>query len=233
MKIVAVSDMHGNLAGLNMSGFDVCIIAGDFSYQSGFGKWPMKHQRDWIHDEFNQWVKNFPETIFIVVAGNHDLCLDPSKTFRYSEFNWNIEWPKNCRYLCDSSTVVNGLTFYGTPYVPIINYCWAFEANYEKLKEKFANIPKNIDILITHTPPRIPEYLGDMSLEYGLNSEKFGSSELANAIFDKNPKYVFCGHIHSGSHEAFYFNNTTIYNVSRVNESYNIQYEPTIITIDN
>ena len=214
-----------------MSSYDVCVIAGDFSCHFGFSKWAMKNQRDWIYDEFNAWIQSFPETIFVVVAGNHDLCLDPSKTYQYPEINWNIEWPKNCRYLHDSNTEISGIKFYGTPYIPIINYIWAFESNNQVLKQKFNNIPENIDILITHTPPRIPEYLGDISLEYGLNSEKFGSHELAEAIFNKQPKYVFCGHIHSGSHEPFYFNNTIIQNVSRVNESYNIAYEPAIITI--
>ena len=149
IKIAAISDMHGMLEGLDPRGCEICVIAGDFSEQTGFGRAAMKAQRDWIHDEFFEWTGRFPDTTFIVVAGNHDLCLDPAMTSRYSGENWKIEWPSNVKYLCDSGVEVYGLKFYGTPWVPIINYMWAFEAEHEKLKTVFSAIPENIDVLVT------------------------------------------------------------------------------------
>ena len=232
IKIAAISDMHGMLEGLDPHGCEICIIAGDFSEQTGFGRVAMKAQRDWIHDEFFEWTGRFPDTTFIVVAGNHDLCLDPAMTSRYSGENWKIEWPSNVKYLCDSGVEVYGLKFYGTPWVPIINYMWAFEVEHEKLKTVFSAIPENIDVLVTHSPPRLPGYLGDVSLEFGADSDKFGSSELADAIFEKKPRRVFCGHIHSGSHNPFMFGDTVVQNVSRVNESYEVTYEPAVIVAD-
>ena len=232
IKIAAISDMHGMLEGLDPHGCEICIIAGDFSEQTGFGRVAMKAQRDWIHDEFFEWTGRFPDTTFIVVAGNHDLCLDPAMTSRYSGENWKIEWPSNVKYLCDSGVEVYGLKFYGTPWVPIINYMWAFEVEHEKLKTVFSAIPENIDVLVTHSPPRLPGYLGDVSLEFGADSDKFGSSELADAIFEKKPRRVFCGHIHSGSHNPFMFGDTVVQNVSRVNESYEVAYEPAVIVAD-
>lgn len=224
--------MHGMLEGLDPRRCEICVIAGDFSEQTGFGRVAMKAQRDWIHDEFFEWTGRFPDTTFIVVAGNHDLCLDPAITSRYSSENWKIEWPSNVKYLCDSGVDVYGLKFYGTPWVPIINYMWAFEVEHEKLKTVFSAIPENIDILVTHSPPRLHGYLGDVSLEFGVDSDKFGSSELADAIFEKKPRYVFCGHIHSGSHNPFMFGDTVVQNVSRVNESYEVAYEPAVIVAD-
>ena len=232
IKIAAISDMHGMLEGLDPHGCEICIIAGDFSEQTGFGRVAMKAQRDWIHDEFFEWTGRFPDTTFIVVAGNHDLCLDPAMTSRYSGENWKIEWPSNVKYLCDSGVEVYGLKFYGMPWIPIINYMWAFEAEHEKLKTVFSAIPENIDVLVTHSPPRPPGYLGDVSLEFGADSDKFGSSELADAIFKKKPRRVFCGHIHSGSHNPFMFGDTVVQNVSRVNESYEVTYEPAVIVAD-
>lgn len=232
IKIAAISDMHGMLEGLDPCGCEICVIAGDFSEQTGFGRVAMKAQRDWIHDEFFEWTGRFPDTTFIVVAGNHDLCLDPAMTSRYSSENWKIEWPSNVKYLCDSGVEVYGLKFYGTPWVPIINYMWAFEVEHEKLKTVFSAIPENIDILVTHSPPRLHGYLGDVSLEFGVDSDKFGSSELADAIFEKKPRYVFCGHIHSGSHNPFMFGDTVVQNVSRVNESYEVAYELAVIVAD-
>ena len=224
--------MHGMLDGLDPRGCEICVIAGDFSEQTGFGHGAMKEQRDWIHDEFFEWTGRFSDTTFIVVAGNHDLCLDPVMTSRYSGENWKIEWPSNVKYLHDSGVEVSGLKFYGTPWVPIINYMWAFEGERDKLKKQFSAIPENVDILVTHSPPRLPGYLGDVSLEFGADSDKFGSSELADAIFKKKPRRVFCGHIHSGSHNPFMFGDTVVQNVSRVNESYEVTYEPAVIVAD-
>ena len=229
IKISAISDMHGKLEGLDPRGCEVCIVAGDFSRQTGFGRWHMKDQREWIHDEFFAWTNSFPDTTFIVIAGNHDLCLDGTMTSRYASDNWRIEWPSNVKYLCDSGVEVYGLKFYGSPWVPIINYRWAFECEHDKLKKRFSAIPENVDVLITHAPPRLPGYQGDISLEFGADSDKFGSVELAEALFEKKPRRVFCGHIHSGSHDPFMFGDTVVQNVSRVNESYEVAYEPAIV----
>ena len=113
--------------------------------------------------------------------------------------------------------------------MPVINYRWAFEAEHAKLVDKFFKIPQNVDILLSHTPPR-HGCLG-VSLEYGVGSEDFGSSELAYAMFKKEPKMCFCGHIHSGSHEMEKLGCTEVWNVSRVNESYEVAYEPLVISI--
>lgn len=230
-RIVAISDMHGRLEGLDPRGCEICVVAGDFSRQTGFGRRAMKEQRDWIRDEFFGWTCGFPDTTFVVMAGNHDLCLDPAMTSRYADEDWKIEWPANVKYLRDSGAEVSGLKFYGTPWVPIINYRWAFEAERGKLKTAFSAIPENVDVLVTHAPPRLPGYLGDVSLEFGVNSDRFGSSELAEAIFEKKPRYVFCGHIHSGSHKPFAFGDTVVQNVSRVDESYEVAYEPAVVEV--
>jgi len=229
IKIAAMSDMHGRLEGLDPRGCGVCVVAGDFSRQTGFGRWAMKEQREWIHDEFFAWTGRFPETAFVVVAGNHDLCLDPVMTSRYAGENWRIEWPSNVKYLCDSGVEAHGLRFYGTPWVPVINCRWAFEGESGKLKKRFSAIPENVDVLVTHAPPRLPGYQGDISLEFGADSDRFGSVELAEALFEKKPRYAFCGHIHSGSHDPFVFGDTVVRNVSRVDESYEVAYEPAVV----
>lgn len=188
IKIAAISDMHGRLDGLDPRGCEICVIAGDFSRQTGFGRQAMKDQREWIYDEFFAWTNSFPDTTFVVVAGNHDLCLDPAMTSRYPDEDWKIEWPANVRYLCDSGAEIFGLAFYGAPWVPVINCRWAFEAESDELKKKFALVPEGVDVLVAHAPPRLPGYLGDVSLESGEDSERFGSSELADALFAKRPR---------------------------------------------
>lgn len=231
MKILATSDLHGNLSGLDFSKADIAVIAGDIAPTYGFGKWDVHRQLDWINKKFFPFAESFHDTQFVVIPGNHDMCLSNSFTSAFHGLDWRISPPANCHMLCDSAVNVYGLRFYGMPWVPIINHRWAFEAEHDILTEKCSHIPDGIDVLITHSPPRISGSALDISLDFGLSSEMFGSHEITNAIYKTSPKFVFCGHIHSGSHAPVMFENTTVYNVSRVNENYDIAYEPTLVNL--
>jgi Icc-related predicted phosphoesterase len=231
MKILATSDLHGNLKDLNFEKIDIAIFAGDFAELKGGGKWHWYDQKKWIMKKLMPMIENNPQTQFCIVPGNHDMIMDKNMTNLYPDINFEIKWSKNVHILIDKLVEINGLKIYGTPWIPIINFRWAFESDNKKLKEKFNLIPKDVDILITHTPPHISnDCMIDRSIQWG-GYEAFGSSELAEAIFEKEPKYAFCGHIHSGTHECVEFNKTKIYNVSRVDERYEIAYEPTIIEL--
>lgn len=229
MKLCCISDLHGELADLDFGNADIVIIAGDFSKMYGFGKWHLYDQKKWIQKKFIPFTQDFKEKQFIVVPGNHDLCLDPCKTNCYHDLNWNITWPENVHLLLDSWIEINGIKIYGTPYIPIINYRWAFECEHDILLQEFNKIPTNLDILVTHSPPRI----SGSDIDYSLQTQDgpFGSSELTQAIFMKQPRYVFCGHIHSGDHECVEFEGAKIFNVSRLNEDYCIAYKPLFLDI--
>ena len=113
--------------------------------------------------------------------------------------------------------------------MPIISYSWAFEGEPDTLKSWFKKIPDGLDVLITHSPPRIPGSDVDRSLQ--TDSEHFGSPELTEAVIEKHPRLVFCGHIHTGQHGGVDFGGSRIYNVSRLDERYEIAYEPTWVEI--
>ena len=87
----------------------------------------------------------------------------------------------------------------------------------------------SLDVLVTHSPPRIPGSDVDRSIQ--MDSEHFGSHELAEAIFEKQPRFVFCGHIHTGLHGGVAFGSSRIYNVSRLDENYEVAYEPTWVEV--
>ena len=59
------------------------------------------------------------------------------------------------------------------------------------------------------------------------------SSKFANYGFRiaKRPRLVFCGHIHTGQHVGVDFEGSRIYNVSRLDERYEIAYEPTWVDV--
>lgn len=231
MTIYAISDMHGNLNGLNPAGCDVVVVAGDFAPLSGFGKWHVYEQKKWTQSKFFEWIEKYPDIQFIITPGNHDMFADPKYQAAYRDMNFSVQWPSNAKLLLNSGCEFNGLRFWGTPNVPIINHRWAFESDDETLRRRFSAIPEKVDVLVSHGPPRISGQALDISLEYGVDSPAFGSYELAAAVFDKKPRYMFCGHIHSGQHGRTAFNGTAIYNVSRVDESYEIAYEPAVVEI--
>lgn len=229
MKVLATSDLHGNLEGIDPVGCDLVIIAGDIAPLRSFSSWDIYNQKKWFQKDFASWMSSYPEVEFVFIPGNHDLSLDPNCTSKIHNFNFKMTFPENAHLLCDSSIEIFGHKIYGTPWVPVISWRWAFEADHSILSKEFSKIPEKLDILIAHAPPHIINCNADFSLQ--TNAGPFGSNELALEILKKQPKYCFCGHIHSGSHAPFKHFDTTVVNVSRLDEHYHIAYAPTVVEI--
>ena len=215
MKIVALSDGHGNLPKLNISG-DILLIAGDIcpahSHNASF-------QEPWLLDNFIPWLDKFDFKHKLFCFGNHDFCGENPYFIKHKLIP---KLPTNIHLLNDSGVNIEGLNIYGSPWCSIF-YDWAFMIEESSLDEKFAKIPDNTDILVTHTPP------------YGLNDvvilrEHEGSigckplRERVNAL--PNLRLSVSGHIHTG-HGITKIGNTTFANVSLLNEQYKMVYKPT------
>jgi Icc-related predicted phosphoesterase len=186
-------------------------------------------QKKWINKKFREWTQSYPDIQFVVTPGNHDFFPIAHILFKDHGIDWGYGFSKNVHFLGDCGAEINGVKFYGTPWVPIISYSWAFEGEHDTLKKWFSKIPSDIDVLITHSPPRIPGSDVDRSIQ--TDSEHFGSGELTEAIIDKRPRFVFCGHIHTGRHGGVDFEGSRIYNVSRLDENYEIAYPPTWVEV--
>lgn len=140
-------------------------------------------------------------------------------------------------YLCDSSYVYKGFTFYGTPWCEMS--AWAFYRPSENttkygrgLKELFDNIPLRADVILTHMPPRIGG--AGVVLEKGCfnSGTDYGSQDMAEALAAKNFKYLLCGHVHSGEHNPIDYDGRYVVNVSLKNEEYKVGYEPFVFEIN-
>ena len=229
MKIMAVSDLHGSLEGLDPRGADVVVVAGDLAPMKGWGIWHVNDQVKWINKRFAAWCEAYPEIEFCVVPGNHDLFA------QRSDVPTKVVWPKNVRFLVDRLTQVKGLIVAGSPWIPPINGHSAFETEDERdMARRLDWLPEGLDILITHTPPRLSGSNIDVSLDTA--SPHFGSIALAEAIRRVRPRFHFCGHIHSGDHAPLTIEHgngrtTVSRNVSRLNERYEVAYEPTWVEI--
>lgn len=229
MKIFAISDMHGNLEGLDPSGSDIVVMAGDLAPLRGWNERALLDQVRWMNTVFRDWCGRYPKTAFRMIPGNHDLFAV------YDDLRSAVRLSENAKLLIDELDEVNGLRIYGTPWVPRINGRWAFEENVPGLLgRKFAAIPDAVDILLTHTPPRIPHEKVDVSID--CKSPHFGSHELLVAIRKTRPRYALCGHIHTGDHNPITLNHadgsvTVVRNISRLDEEYCVRYEPFIFEV--
>ena len=229
MRIMATSDLHGNLEGIDPRGADVVVLAGDIAPLKGRGVWHINEQKKWINKKFREWTSSYPNTRFVIIPGNHDFYPIAHLLFKGRDIDWKFEFSPNVHFLGDEGAEIDGVKFYGTPWVPIISYSWAFEGEHDTLVDWFSKIPSGLDVLVTHSPPRIPGSDVDRSIQ--TDSEHFGSHELSEAIFEKQPRFVFCGHIHTGLHDGVDFGTSRIYNVSRLDENYEIAYEPTWVEV--
>lgn len=219
MKIVALSDFHGDLIPAHkIEECDVVCIAGDIV--------PLRMQRNipqsisWLKKKFIPWVEELNCERVILVAGNHDFCFE--KPNKPQEFFKDCE---KIKYLEDSGTVYNGVSFFGTPWITGLPG-WAFYTPSDT--EIMDNIP-NIDVLITHAPPS--GQVGTV-LQHGWNYlNNFGSEALRERLIRGNIKYCLSGHIHSGAHFEEIIGETKCYNVSVKDESYELTYPYRVLEI--
>ena len=137
IRIVCISDTHGQHAKLGVPDGDVLIHAGDFM---AFGDTPKE-----IID-FNQWLGGQPHRHKIVIAGNHDWMFERHPGAAK-------ELLGNAIYLENSGTELAGLKIWGSPVQPEFNN-WAFNvARGAAIRRYWEMIPDSTDVLVTHGPP--------------------------------------------------------------------------------
>lgn len=205
LKIVTVSDTHNMGKEINVPDGDILLHAGDHTMRGT--------QKEGI--KALEWLSSLPHKYKIFIAGNHDWFLDPKaprefrnwKLYRHYTIKGLLEKFPDLIYLQDSSVEIEGLKIYGSPWQPWY-YDWAFNfplldgasrifpeqfRDRETARKKWAEIPKDTNILITHVPPT---GIGDKV--WG-GDDHIGCPDLRDRLFDlKSLKLHVFGHIHSG-----------------------------------
>ena len=202
MIIDCIADLHGHYP--ELEGGDLLIVAGDLTGLDTVIQ----------HIQFQIWLHEQRYDKKIVIAGDHDNRLQqlPFEAIKrqYAELGED--------YLCDSGTefefhepdpvekgrvvldtifsTVKRFKIWGTPWTLTFDginpHCTAFTGTEAELEAKFALIPDDIDILITHGPP-----LG--IFDKTDRGENVGSkSLLEKARSLKNLKLFVFGHLHEG-----------------------------------
>lgn len=198
-RIVCISDTHGIHKKIPpLPEGDILIHAGDFT---GWGTYSEIEQ-------FAEWFGNQQEMAHkFVIAGNHDEEAQDTTLMKKLFGNHGIS------YLKDSYNVYWGQSkafkIYGTPYTP--EFCgWHFMEYEHELRERYAKIPDDTNILITHGPPANILDQSGITISYEWDpitlSEKrirennrAGSTALAMRIQQLPAlKLNVFGHIHAG-----------------------------------
>jgi Icc-related predicted phosphoesterase len=205
MKIVAISDTHGQHNSISLPEGELLIHAGDLS----------KRGTKTEVVDFLGWFSAQPHRYKVFIAGNHDFFFEKECS---SEIQKLI--PDNLIYLNDSQIVIEGIKIWGSPIQPWF-YDWAFNRQRgADIKKHWDLIPADTDILLTHGPAH---GILDLTMDY----RNVGCEELLKKVEAVKPKYHICGHIHE-AHGVLEKEGTTFINASLLNVHYRPVFKPIV-----
>ncbi len=224
MRIVLVSDTHGQHNSIRVPEGDILIHAGDLTPSGGISEVAAAAK----------WLGSLPHCYKIAIAGNHDVLFERSPTEASSLLR-----SAGLIYLQDKGISIEGLSIYGSPWQPEFMH-WAFNVPRGELAKYWDQIPKLLDILITHGPPygildqRVPAGTRRLAPwedeEQFAGSDPIGCEELLAAVQRTKPRVHVFGHIHRG-YGTTQNKHTTFYNASICNEDYEPVHKPWMIDL--
>lgn len=196
-KVVCLSDTHGLHKKLKLPEGDILIHSGDM----------LNHG---VIDElvdFNAWLGKQNFRYKICVAGNHDRVFQHNPELARKVLS-------NAIYLQDELVVVEGLRIYGTPWTPTFGY-WSFMASEADLKYHYSYIPEDLDILVSHGPPKGILDIVPRGVHAGSTSMKEALTKLTLP-----PIHHIFGHLHTGGGKTVEVGDTFYHNAAICTEEY-------------
>lgn len=194
VRVVCISDTHSNVVSVPHG--DLLIHAGDLTNAGTVEQ--IQAQIDWL--------ASLPHREKIMIAGNHDSFFD-AKSRKPEDEGKKLDF-KGIHYLENKAVVLKfkggrRLKFYGAPDIPFIGgvehacvhallitvvlQLTEYRFQYKIDQAPWENrVPRDTDVLITHTPPR---YHLDLNM---------GCASLLAEIWRVKPRLHVFGHIHSG-----------------------------------
>ena len=174
MRLVIISDTHGLHNDVVVPEGDVLIHCGDLLSDEDNGLVAASH--------LDVWFARQPCPLVLCTAGNHDNGIERALLRGTNPF-------EHAHLLVDQGFTHRGMLFWGAPWVPHMPG-WPFHLPDDIIAERWAMIPKDVDVLITHTPAA--GYLDVTS--HGVS---LGCLALRDALERITPRLHCFGHIHS------------------------------------
>lgn len=212
MKLLPLADIHGKFEifdyikkNYKKEDFDIITISGDiWEGYSTNGRYKILELQDWCKKPI------------VMCQGNHDF--------------WNNQIFKNdtdIYLLHNESITIDGVVFYGSPHTTQFG-SWNWMTSEDNLHTIWdSTMPDKIDVAIIHQPPW---GLGDSCYQntYGNNKDThLGSRSLNTMLRERNIRYLFCGHIHSGARFNEHSSGTKVINCACLDEEYQfIKFNP-------
>lgn len=212
MRLVCISDTHGDHARVDLPDSDVLVHAGDVTAHGS--------ERDL--DDFLGWFGSRAAKHRLFVAGNHDTTMEHSPILsRERAEAAGVLW------LDDSGVTIDGIEFWGSPITPRF-LDWSFMRDPGPPIERHWNrIPESTDVLVTHGPPW---GVLDEVERLGGSFEHTGCPSLLERLDIVRPKVHVFGHIHEGYGELM-LGDIRCVNVSTMDRGYRIANAPVILDL--
>jgi Icc-related predicted phosphoesterase len=220
MKLVCISDTHGEHEKVKIPECDVLIHAGDLTPRG---------ESIYLQSLF-AWFEKQPCKHVIVIGGNHDFLLQESaaeaKNSIIDQASSKIHYLEAGSRLHDASYTIDHIKFWGSPYTPYF-YNWAFNFP-ERDRGSFARahwdtIPEDTDVVVTHGPAY-------QILDQTARGPEVGCVALRDRLRVVKPKLHVCGHIHEAYGQKS-VQDTHYVNASVLNLQYVLANGPVSITI--
>jgi Icc-related predicted phosphoesterase len=228
MRICGISDMHGNYD-FNVETCDIVLICGDIvplDIQKNLVK-----SEEWLKTFFIPWCTNLPCEKVVFIGGNHDFICAASPTV----IREALKGQDKVIYLDCETYEYKGKVIYGTPLCKKF-YNWAFMAltldEQREMYERHLKAIGKIDIIMSHD---CPYGINDIILQedcWWADGSHIGNTALRWFIDETKPTLWLEGHLHTCEHSKVMHGDTALYNVSLLNENYEMTYEPTYIDIE-
>lgn len=179
ISVTIISDTHTMHRSLSLPGGDILIHCGDML--------DLFDRDTAALTDIDGWFGRQDYQTILVTGGNHDLALETALTRTKQPF-------RNARYMQDERLTVEGLEIYAAPWVPELA-SHAFYLDDDALRDKWAAIPADLDILITHVPPT-------GILDRSSRGHSHGCPHLAAEIERIAPRLHCFGHVHASAGQA-------------------------------
>lgn len=223
-KVVTISDTH--MWGMPLKDLpegDILVHAGDGTFRGTIPEVTQFHKELIKHKKDSRYKKGYKEIYFI--PGNHDFLFEREECLA-REIMEDIKVLINEDDVFIDEETGEILHIWGSPVCPPFGP-WAFYRGDDERYKLWGEIPKDVDMVVTHGPPK---YILDAVPRFNGTLEYTGCPHLANKMLEIEPKVHLFGHIHEGYGEK-QKDNTRYVNASIMDGRYQPKNKPIVVDI--
>jgi len=196
MQVKIISDTHNEHGMITDLECDILVHCGDYGTKGNYTE----------ARNFLSWMVKQPAKYKVLVPGNHDGKIKKSAELQMLAKEYGIS------ILMNDSLEINGKKLWGGDFVPWVRH-GKYESSLAVRAGAWANMPMELDLLITHAPPK---HILDQNQKF----EPCGCDQLLEAVKIRDIKKHVFGHIHERGGQSIEAFGTTFYNCACLDESY-------------